>query len=49
MGEKFQAQEAILRDLMTSTPSLQRLCIDRTGLGMNLAENLQGGLPQPGW
>jgi hypothetical protein len=29
MGEKFQAQEAILRDLMASTPRLQRLCIDR--------------------
>jgi phage FluMu gp28-like protein len=42
MGEKFQAQEAILRDLMASTPRLQRLCIDRTGLGMNLAENLRG-------
>jgi phage FluMu gp28-like protein len=42
MGEKFQAQEAILRDLLASTPRLQRLCIDRTGLSMNLAENLRG-------
>jgi hypothetical protein len=28
----FQAQEAILRDLMASTPRLQRLCIDRGGV-----------------
>lgn len=37
----FQAQEAFLKELLNTTPRLRRLCIDRHGLGMNLAENLR--------
>jgi hypothetical protein len=38
---RFQAQEAFLRELLKSSPRLRRLCIDRDGIGMNLAENLR--------
>jgi len=36
----FQTQEAFLREMMKSSPRFKRLCIDRHGIGMNLAENL---------
>jgi hypothetical protein len=37
---KFSEQEASLRNLINSSNRLKRLCIDRHGLGMNLAEDL---------
>jgi len=36
----FQTQEAFLREMTKSSPRFKRLCIDRHGIGMNLAENL---------
>jgi len=36
---RFQVQEAFLREMMKSSPRFRRLCIDRHGIGMNLAEN----------
>jgi phage FluMu gp28-like protein len=38
---RFQAQEAFLRELLKASPRIRRLCIDRHGIGMNLAENLR--------
>jgi len=37
---RFQEQEASLKKLLTSSNRIKRLCIDRHGIGMNLAENL---------
>ncbi|MFH0910968.1 MAG: terminase family protein [Planctomycetota bacterium] len=37
----FQAQEAFLRELLKASSRVQRLCVDRHGIGMNLAENLR--------
>jgi phage FluMu gp28-like protein len=36
----FQEQEAFLREILRASPRVQRLCVDRHGIGMNLAENL---------
>ena len=36
-----EIQEAFLREMMKSSPRFRRLCIDRHGIGMNLAENLR--------
>jgi len=38
---KFKAQEGSLQKLMKSSKRFRRLCIDRHGIGMNLAENLR--------
>jgi len=38
---RFQVQEAFLKEMMKSSPRFRRLCIDRHGIGMNLAENLR--------
>jgi len=38
---KFKAQEASLKKLLKSSKRFRRLCIDRHGIGMNLAENLR--------
>jgi len=37
----FQAQEAFLRSLLKASTRIRRLCVDRHGIGMNLAENLR--------
>lgn len=39
---KFQEQEKYLRNLCNISRRLKRLCIDRHGIGMNLAENMHG-------
>lgn len=36
----FEAQQADLEECLDALPMLTRLCIDETGIGMNLAENL---------
>lgn len=38
---RFQAQEAFLRELLKASARIRRLCIDRHGIGMNLAENMR--------
>ncbi len=38
---RFQAQEAFLGEMLKALPRVKRLCIDRHGIGMNLAENLR--------
>ncbi len=38
---RFQDQEASLRKMMSRSRRFKRLCIDRHGIGMNLAENLR--------
>jgi len=38
---KFKAQEWSLKKLLKSSSRFKRLCIDRHGIGMNLAENLR--------
>jgi len=38
---RFQEQEAYLRQMLKASPRFRRLCIDRHGIGMNLAENLR--------
>jgi len=38
---KFRAQEASLKKLLQSSKRFRRLCIDKHGIGMNLAENLR--------
>jgi len=38
---KFQVQEAFLREMLKRSARIKRLCIDRHGIGMNLAENLR--------
>jgi len=38
---KFKAQEGSLRKLLKSSRRFRRLCIDKHGIGMNLAENLR--------
>jgi phage FluMu gp28-like protein len=37
---KFKKQEDLLKEMLDKTP-IRRLCIDATGLGMQIAENLQ--------
>jgi phage FluMu gp28-like protein/intein/homing endonuclease len=44
-GVPFAEQEATLRHLMSSV-SIARMSIDRSGIGMNLAENLSRDFPQ---
>lgn len=44
-GTPFAGQEAKLRRLLGTLP-LARLSIDRSGIGMNLAENLSRDFPQ---
>lgn len=39
-GEKFSVQEQVLDRLMAK-PSVKRLCIDSTGIGLDLSERLQ--------
>ncbi|OFV83293.1 MAG: hypothetical protein A2W26_04240 [Acidobacteria bacterium RBG_16_64_8] len=46
----FEAQKADLNDCLATLPGLVRLCIDETGIGMNLAEDLtakQGSRVEP--
>jgi len=38
---KFKAQEASLAKLLKTSKRFRRLCIDKHGIGMNLAENLR--------
>ncbi len=38
---RFQEQEAFLRNMLNRSKRFKRLCIDRHGIGMNLAENLR--------
>jgi hypothetical protein len=38
---KFKEQETFLRELLKRSTRIKRLCIDRHGIGMNLAENLR--------
>ena len=38
---RFKDQEASLRKMMKRSRRLKRLCIDRHGIGMNMAENLR--------
>ena len=38
---KFKEQETFLRELLKRSARIKRLCIDRHGIGMNLAENLR--------
>ena len=38
---RFQEQEASLRKMLIRSRRFKRLCIDRHGIGMNLAENLR--------
>jgi len=38
---RFQEQEAYLRQMLKASARFRRLCIDRHGIGMNLAENLR--------
>jgi len=38
---RFQVQEAFLREMLKSSSRFKRLCIDRHGIGMNLAENMR--------
>jgi phage FluMu gp28-like protein len=38
---RFQEQEASLRRMVSASKRFKRLCIDRHGIGMNLAENLR--------
>ena len=38
---KFRVQEAFLREMLKRSKRIKRLCIDRHGIGMNLAENLR--------
>lgn len=42
---KFETQEENLSGLLKNLP-IHRLCIDSTGLGMHLAENLEGRFPR---
>jgi hypothetical protein len=37
---RFQEQEAVLRKMLKRSNRIKRLCVDRHGIGMNLAENL---------
>ena len=39
---RFQEQEASLRKMLKRSGRFKRLCVDRHGIGMNLAENLRG-------
>jgi phage FluMu gp28-like protein len=38
---RFQEQEASLRKMLKRSKRFKRLCVDRHGIGMNLAENLR--------
>ena len=38
---KFKEQETFLREMLKRSTRIKRLCIDRHGIGMNLAENLR--------